>query len=163
MSTAGRGLWLAVLAMVLAISTLVTSADASSVGLLCRRGCRDTIAACVAAGSRRAVCRRQIMRRCHLEGLSACAQGADATTSGSLVAPSGLLATASSSSTIDLSWLDTNSRESGYVVERSPDGSAFTAVATLASNSQSYRDTGLIPSTRYYYRVQAFRRTARSA
>src|SRR3989441_8606493 len=116
LSTAGRGLWLAVLA----ISTLVTSADASSIGLLCRRGCRDTIAACVAAGSRRAVCRRQIMRRCHLEGLSVCAQGADATTSGSLVAPSGLVATASSSSTIDLSWLDTNSRESGYVVERSP-------------------------------------------
>jgi len=71
-----------------------------------------------------------------------CAQGADATTSGSLVAPSGLVATASSSSTIDLSWLDTNSRESGLWVERSPDGSAFTAVARLASNSQSYRDTG---------------------
>ena len=89
MSTAGRGLWLAVLA----ISTLVTSADASSSGLLCRRGCRDTIAACVAAGSRRTVCRRQVLGRCHQEGLTVCETlvGASSATSwGSLVAPSDL-------------------------------------------------------------------------
>src|SRR5436309_14907020 len=157
-STAGRALWLAVLA----ISTLVTSADASSIGLLCRRGCRDAIAACIAAGNRRAVCRRQISRRCRLEGLAACAQGANATSWGSLVAPSGLVATASSSSTIDLSWFDTNSHEDGYTVERSPNGSTFTVIVTLASNTRSHHDTGLAPSTRYYYRVQAFRRSARS-
>lgn len=73
-------------------------------------------------------------------------------------APSGLTAAAlpSSSSRIDLAWTDNTTTEDGFKVERSLDGVAFTVIATLPPNTQAYTDTGLFPSTTYYYRVKAF-------
>ena len=71
--------------------------------------------------------------------------------------PSGLSATAMSSSRIDLGWTDGVSNESNYRVERSPDGSTgWTVVATLPLNSQSYSDTTVAANTTYFYRVSAF-------
>ncbi len=71
--------------------------------------------------------------------------------------PSGLGATAVSSSQINLAWTDGVSGESGYRVERSPDGSSgWSIIATLGLNSQAYSDTGLAASSTYFYRVSAF-------
>ena len=71
-------------------------------------------------------------------------------------APTGLTATAASSSAIDLAWIDNATNETGYTVERSPDGATWTAVTSaLAAGTTSYRDTGLAPSTTYKYRVKA--------
>ena len=71
--------------------------------------------------------------------------------------PSGLSATAMSSSRIDLGWTDGVSNESNYRVDRSPDGSTgWTVVATLPLNSQSYSDTTVAANTTYFYRVSAF-------
>ena len=72
------------------------------------------------------------------------------------VAPSGLAATAVSSSAIDLAWADNASNETGYTVERSPDGAAWTVVTSaLPAAATSYRDAGLSASTAYSYRVKA--------
>ena len=155
LSIVGWGTWLVLLAAV----ALASSAHASSIGRECRRACSDEITACVAAGSRRAVCRRQILGRCRREGLAVClSPAASGTAWGSLTAPSGLTATASSSSTIDLRWSDTNSRENGETVGRSLDGTSFTIIATLPSNTLSYHDSSCAAGTTYYYRVQAFGR-----
>jgi fibronectin type 3 domain-containing protein/regulation of enolase protein 1 (concanavalin A-like superfamily) len=71
-------------------------------------------------------------------------------------APSSLVATAFSSTQINLTWLDNASNETGFILERSPDGSTgWTQIATPAQNATSYSDTGRTASTQYFYRIRA--------
>jgi hypothetical protein len=73
-------------------------------------------------------------------------------------APSGLSATAPSSSTeADLSWTDNDTNATSYQVQRSTDPSFSSGVVTfgLAGGSTSYADTSVSPATQYYYRVLA--------
>ena len=71
-------------------------------------------------------------------------------------APSGLTATAASSSQINLKWTDNSSDETGFKVERSSSATGtFTAIATLAAGVTTYNNTSLAASTAYYYRVCA--------
>ena len=66
-----------VAAALLAVLLTVSEANAVSLGRQCRRACADEIAACVAGGSRRLACRRQMLGRCRTEGLGVC-QGSEA-------------------------------------------------------------------------------------
>jgi len=77
-------------------------------------------------------------------------------------APSGLGASATSSSQINLSWADNSTNETGFSIERSTDGSNFSPLATAAANATSYSNTGLTASTTYYYRVFATNATGSS-
>jgi hypothetical protein len=71
-------------------------------------------------------------------------------------APSGLSATAVSSSQINLSWTDNSSDETGFKIERKTGvGGTWGQIATTGANTTSYNDTGLAASTTYYYRVRA--------
>ncbi len=72
-------------------------------------------------------------------------------------APSSLTATTASASQINLSWTDNSSNEDGFKVERSADGTNFTQIAQVLPDTTSYRNTGLAPSTTYYYRVRAYK------
>jgi hypothetical protein len=70
--------------------------------------------------------------------------------------PTSLSASAVSSSQINLAWVDTNSNESNYYVERSLSStSGFIQIASLAANVKTYSSTGLAAGTTYYYRVRA--------
>jgi phosphatidylinositol-3-phosphatase len=70
-------------------------------------------------------------------------------------APTGLTATASSPTQIDLTWNDVTN-ETGYRVESSPASSGpWTEIATLAANTTSYANPGLTSQTTYFYRVRA--------
>ncbi len=80
----------------------------------------------------------------------------DGTATNPPVAPSSLTATATSHSTVALTWSDNALDESGYLVERSLDESSWSSIASLTANSVSYNDSGLSASTLYYYRVSAF-------
>ncbi|MFT7554121.1 MAG: hypothetical protein ACI9LO_000433, partial [Planctomycetota bacterium] len=73
------------------------------------------------------------------------------------IAPTGLVATAASSSSISLSWTDNSIDETNFVVRRSTtSGLSFSTIATLGENTTSYVDTsGLSASTTYYYEVYA--------
>ncbi|MES2139729.1 MAG: GEVED domain-containing protein [Bacteroidota bacterium] len=62
--------------------------------------------------------------------------------------------------TMTVSWLDNSTTESGFAVYRSPDNITFALVGTLPSTSTStiatsysLNQTGLIPSTIYYYKI----------
>ena len=71
--------------------------------------------------------------------------------------PSGLMTVASSSSQINLTWKDNSNDETGFKIERSPNGtSIWTQIATVGANVTSYQNTGLTASTTYYYRVRAY-------
>ncbi|MDQ5840288.1 MAG: fibronectin type III domain-containing protein, partial [Chloroflexota bacterium] len=82
---------------------------------------------------------------------------------GAPAAPSGLSATAISSSRIDLSWVDNSPNESGFKIERNVAGGAWAQVATSAANANSYSNSGLLASTAYSYRVRAYNTAGDSA
>lgn len=70
-------------------------------------------------------------------------------------APSGLTATAISSSQIILAWTDNSSDETGFAIERSTDGANFSSLGSVGAGVTAYSSTGLSPSTTYWYRVRA--------
>lgn len=78
-------------------------------------------------------------------------------------APSNLTAAGVSSSQIDLKWVDNANNETGYQVERSPNGTTFTKIADLGANVTTYQNTGLTAATEYFYRVRAVNAVGASA
>lgn len=72
-------------------------------------------------------------------------------------APSNLIAAASSSSQINLSWQDNASNEQGFKIERKTGaGGTWAQIATVVSNVSSYASSGLTANTTYFYRVRAY-------
>ena len=69
-------------------------------------------------------------------------------------APTGLTATARSSSQIELAWTDNSADETTFKVEKSV-GGVWTQIATTAAGVATYTDSGLTASTAYTYRVRA--------
>ncbi len=79
-----------------------------------------------------------------------------ATTQPAPAAPSGLTATALSSSKIRLNWVDNATNEAGFWIERSTNGQLFSAIAIVGANSTSFALTNLPASTTYWFRVRAY-------
>ena len=77
-------------------------------------------------------------------------------------APSGLNATGSSSSRIDLNWIDNSTNETGFRIERKQGSGSFTEIGTVAADVTTYASTGLSASTTYTYRVRAYNVTGNS-
>ncbi|MEW6217991.1 MAG: DUF2341 domain-containing protein [Thermodesulfobacteriota bacterium] len=73
-------------------------------------------------------------------------------------APTGLAATTLGSRRIGLTWVDTSSDESGFVIERKVFNSTFAPVGTAAAGAQAFEDNqALDPGKTYIYRVRAYR------
>lgn len=68
-----------------------------------------------------------------------------------------LTATVIGDTQIDLSWTNVANEDAspGYTIERSPDGSSWSALTTKAADVTTHSDTGLTAGTHYYYRVKA--------
>lgn len=78
-------------------------------------------------------------------------------------APAGLIAGPVSDQQIDLTWTDLSIGESGFQIERSPDGqSAWTTIGSTPANVTSFVDQGLQAQTIYYYRVWSYNPSGRS-
>ncbi|WP_157637926.1 fibronectin type III domain-containing protein [Flexithrix dorotheae] len=73
-------------------------------------------------------------------------------------APSNLVdnSVPSSSDKMDLSWQDNSFNETGFIIERSPDGNSWKEIKRVRTNITSYQDHGLKAATKYYYRVFAY-------
>ena len=72
------------------------------------------------------------------------------------VAPTGMTATAVSSSAINLTWTDNSDDEFGFKVERSLNGSSnWVVIADLGEGMEAHGDAGLDAATQYFYRVSA--------
>jgi titin len=89
--------------------------------------------------------------------------GSATTLAGAPAAPSGLAATAASATQINLSWTNNATNQTGFKVERSPDGVTFTQIGTTPGAAATYSDSSLAPLTVYYYRVRATNATGDSA
>ena len=71
-------------------------------------------------------------------------------------APSSLVATRRAGGPITLTWTDNASSESGFAIERSPDGRTFTQIATVGPDVSTYVDSTPGVPKNSYYRVRAF-------
>ncbi|MEK7310091.1 MAG: fibronectin type III domain-containing protein [Planctomycetota bacterium] len=72
-------------------------------------------------------------------------------------APSGLAASTTSSSAINLTWTDNSNNELGFKIERSPNGvDTWTEVYTTTAGAISYPNSGLTYNTTYYYRIRSY-------
>ena len=76
--------------------------------------------------------------------------------------PGNLTAFATSASQINLTWSDNSNNETGFDIERSTDGTNFSAITSVGANTSSYSNTGLSQLTTYYYRVKAVNTAASS-
>ena len=81
-----------------------------------------------------------------------------------LPSPSGLTASASSESRINLSWNDRSNNENGFKIERKTgDTGTWSQIASVSANSTGYSNSGLNPSTLYKYRVRAYNASMHSS
>jgi hypothetical protein len=64
-------------------------------------------------------------------------------------------ATAASSSSINLSWVDKSQVETGFRIEYSEDNFNWSLLTTTAANATSFTNTNLNPSTTYWYRIRS--------
>jgi len=71
------------------------------------------------------------------------------------IAPSGLVAAPWSDSEVKLDWIDESSDETGFVIERSPDGEAWSELGTVLADITTAVDSGLPSGAVHYYRVRA--------
>jgi len=55
---------------------------------------------------------------------------------------------------VQITWTDGDD-ETAYYLERSPDGSTWTQIASLAADTTEYIDNQLAPGTLYYYRIRS--------
>ena len=84
------------------------------------------------------------------------------TPSNTIKTPANLVATAFSSSRIDLRWTDSSNNEEGFKILRKMGTGSFTQIATVAQNVVTYSDTALSPEETYSYAVFSYNATSNS-
>lgn len=84
-------------------------------------------------------------------------------TSTAPAAPSGLAVQSALYNKVTIGWTDNASNETGFKVQRSPDGVTFTEIATLGADTRSFADATVASRTSYYYRVRAYNSVGASA
>jgi hypothetical protein len=71
-------------------------------------------------------------------------------------APSGMAVKGAAYNSVSLAWTDNASNETGFKLERSPNGVDFAEIATLGADAKTYADGSVAAKTAYYYRVRAY-------
>ena len=87
-----------------------------------------------------------------------------ATVTTPMIAPTGLTATETSPTSIQLAWTNKDTTTIGYYILRSSNGGSYTEIAQVTSvNTKTYTDRSVSTGTTYSYRVEAYSATATSA
>jgi hypothetical protein len=81
--------------------------------------------------------------------------GAASVTIATLPAAPVLSAAAVSGHQVNLSWVESTTNVTGFIIQRSTNGSSWTQVASVGGTVTSYSDTGVSRKKVYYYRVCA--------
>jgi large repetitive protein len=70
--------------------------------------------------------------------------------------PSSVVASGTSSTSVNITWQDNSNNETGFEIQRSVDnGVTYVPLTVTAANATSYADNGLFANAVYYYRVRA--------
>jgi len=72
-----------------------------------------------------------------------------------LLAALGFTSSLTLAASVTLSWQDNSTNEDGFKIERAVSGS-YGEIASVASNTDTYTDSGLLAGTTYCYRVRSF-------
>lgn len=75
---------------------------------------------------------------------------------GTVGSPSSLVATALTSSQMKLSWTDNSTQEAGFRILRRSDTTPYAQVGTVGTNVTTFRDSGVVPGTHYFYEVNSY-------
>ena len=70
--------------------------------------------------------------------------------------PTNLIATAMSTTQIDITWEDNSNNETGFKIERKSGSDSYSLFETLGANETSYINNSLEENTTYSYRIFAF-------
>jgi hypothetical protein len=101
------------------------------------------------------------------DGTSAPTSTASASVPAVPATPTNLVATVQTGPQVGLSWTDNATNETGFVIQRSVNGGAFTQLATVAAlagtGTASYVDTTVVANNTYAYRVYAVNGVVASA
>jgi peptidyl-Asp metalloendopeptidase len=89
--------------------------------------------------------------------------GTSSTSTTTPAAPSSLAVQGSAYNSVTVGWTDNSTNETGFKVQRSPDGVTFTEIASVGADTRSYQDVSVSALTTYYYRVRAFNSAGGSA
>jgi len=76
------------------------------------------------------------------------------TFTGGLSAPTNLVATLATSTSVNLTWTDQSTGETSFTIERSENGVDFAVIGSAAANATSFSNTGLAAGITYSYRVR---------
>ncbi|BAL80363.1 fibronectin type III domain-containing protein [Caldisericum exile] len=68
--------------------------------------------------------------------------------------PSDLKVNLVSRAEVHLTWKDNSNDEDSFTLERKTEGTSYSVVKNLSANTIETNDTGLIPGTKYYYRIR---------
>jgi hypothetical protein len=77
--------------------------------------------------------------------------------------PTSLVASALSTTSIGLSWIDNSSDETGFSIERGTDGTTFTTLITTGANTTAFVDSPVTSGTTYFYRIASFNAVGNSS
>jgi len=91
----------------------------------------------------------------YINGLTTAAPGAFIKPPTNLVLTAGSVELPAPSSSVNMSWKDNADNENVFILERSTNGTTYTAIHQAAANTVSYVDGNLVPNTTYYYRLKA--------
>ncbi|WP_163444323.1 M43 family zinc metalloprotease [Flavobacterium columnare] len=80
----------------------------------------------------------------------------------SLTSPSNLTS-AINNNTIVLNWIDKNTTEDGFYLEKSTNGGAYQLIASLPPNTYTYSDKLINVGITYKYRISAYKGTEKSS
>jgi large repetitive protein len=76
---------------------------------------------------------------------------------GSPASPAGAVASATSATNAQITWTDNSDNEAGFAIKRATSAAGpFNQVGSVTSNVTAFTDSGLSPSTQYFYQVAAF-------
>lgn len=79
-----------------------------------------------------------------------------------IIRPSQLIIENTTDRTVTLKWQDYSDLETGYVIQRSENPSAFKDLCYLSANTTTFTDSNLNKENTYYYRVAALSKTGTS-
>jgi len=71
-----------------------------------------------------------------------------------LLPPTNIMAIATNVKKVDLSWNDKFTTETGFVIERKPEGGSYSKISNVPANTISYADTNVEENKTYYYRLK---------